>query len=502
MPNQAMNLMERSVIALKWSYLGVLARIVLQFISQLALARILGPEVIGVFSMAILVVGIGGILVEMGLGAALVQRRDLTESEASRVFNLVVTVGLIAAAGSFLLAPHLGEFYGTTGLTDVLRGLAPVFLFQALSVVPIALLKRDLAFKAIQVIQTVSYAIGYMLVGIGAALAGAGVWSLVFAAAVQTGIASLLLLIVRPHPIRIAYTKTNNRLSVFGSWAMLTNLINWAIENIDNILIGKFLGASALGLYAVPYNLTRAPANHLVTTVQTVLFPASAIVQDSRVHLQRAYLLVVSAVAIIAFPVFAGIAACSGTLVEALLGPGWSDAASLLPPLALAMVFHTVMTGSVLLWATDQVRKELRVQVFALLVTAILVGIGTQFSIVTAAWAVSAAYFIRSASLVSVVVKTLGLSWRSFVQAISGAVVLATLIGVVCFATDWILIAGATGPVTRLVTIASVALSASMVLLVLLRRWFVFSPLYQHVGAPLIFALQRRICRKTKWTDR
>lgn len=498
MPNQRMSLMERSVVALKWSYLGVLARIVLQFISQLTLARILGPEAIGVFSLALLVVGVGGILVEMGLGAALVQRRDLTESDASLVFTLVITASLIAAAGSFLLAPHFGEFYGTKRLEDVLRGLAPVFVFQALSVVPIALLKRDLAFKTIQVVQTFSYAVGYLFVGIGAALAGAGVWSLVFAAAVQTGLACLLLLIVRPHPIRIACTRTQNPLSIFGSWVMLTNLVNWAIENIDNILIGKFLGASALGLYAVPYNLTRAPANHLVTTVQTVLFPASAIVQDSRAHLQRAYLLVVSAVAIIAFPVFAGIAACSGTLVEALLGPGWSDATSLLPPLALAMVFHTVMTGSVLLWATDQVRKELQVQVSALLVTAILVGMGAQFSIVAAAWAVCAAYFIRSASLVAVVVKTLGLTWRSLAQALSGAVVLALLVGAVCFATDRLLIAVGIGCVTRLVVIASVSLATSMVLLALLHRWLVFSPLYQHVGAPLMLALQRLIYRKSK----
>ena len=430
MAAREVSLTDRSLAALRWNYLGLFVRVGAQLVAQIALARLLGPEAFGLFAAAILLVGVGSILVEMGLGAALVQRAQITESDVRMVFTWTLVSGVVITAIAYALAGSIASAFDDARIADIIRGLTPVFLFQALTVVPLALLKRDLNFRVIQYAYVVSYIGGFMLVGIGLAYFGAGIWSLVAAWLAQSSLMALITHAYRPHAKKLAFRSTTFALPAFGSRVAATNLANWLVDNVDNIFVGRFLGPTALGFYSVSYNLVRNPANHLISSVQSVLFPASARAQERIDGLQRAYLGVTAGVALLAFPVFIGIAAVSDTVVNVLLGNRWQGAAQLLSVLSVAMAFHAVMAvAGPFLWGKGVGTPELIVQVLAACVLVLALVFSARTSVVTVAVVVAAVYAFRLIAMTVAVCRVLTVPGSAVLEAVRGGVVMAAVVG-------------------------------------------------------------------------
>lgn len=420
------SLTDRSLAAAKWNYLGVLVRAATQLLVQIALARLLGPDAFGLIAFTLLVVSVGGIVVEMGLGAALVQKRDASNVDVQIVFTRVMMVGILATLAAYGSASHLATFFGDPRIATVMRWMSLVFAMQALSVTSLSLLRRELAFKSIQGVQIGSYVVGFLAVGLGLALLGAGVWSLVAAWIAQSGLAAASYYALTRHSVRLRLAGGDPAMSRFGLRVVCTNIANWVTENIDNLLVGKMFGSAALGVYSVSYNLVRVPTNHLVVTMQTVLFPASARAQDNLSGLRRAYLTVLSAVSLFALPVFLGIAVSAGTVIDALFGSAWSGANAVLTPLAIGMTFHALMAiaGPVLL-GKGNASAELTVQVMVasvLFATLLVVG---RWSVAAMAWAVCGVYAIRFIAMTLALARSIQLPTRAFFTSVRGAIIAA-----------------------------------------------------------------------------
>lgn len=414
-------LTNRGLRALRWNYIGVTTRAVAQLVAQLTLARMLGPDVFGIFALVLLSIGVGNILAEMGMGAALIHKQELTENDARRAFTRLFLASALVTVALFAVATPLADYLGDERISAVLRCTAPAIVIQALGVTSLSLLRRDLAYKEIQIVQTASYAFGFMIVGVASAALGAGVWSLVFASLSQTTSATTCYYFLRRHSIKPEFSSDRGKLNKFARRALLTNIVNWVVENLDNLLVGKLFGSAALGLYSVSYNFVRAPANHLVIGVQSVLFPLSSRSQDNVAGLRVAYLVAVSGVALAVFPVFVGIAAASGTISDALLGSGWGGVSALLTPLALSMPLYAMaaLAGS-LLWGRGAVGLELKIQAAtaAILVAAIfLVGRNTVNDL---AWAVFGVYSLRFVGMSAAVLNELRLPVVELLRALRG----------------------------------------------------------------------------------
>lgn len=428
------SLTDRSLSAVKWNYVGVVVRIISQLVAQIVLARLLGPESFGLFGVAFIIIGIGNILVEMGFGSALVQKKHLTDEDIRFSFTWIVIAALVMATLVFLLSESIASFFGEPRVAEVSRGLSLVFILHALGVVPMSLLKRELTFKVVQGVQIVSYLIGFLIVGVSAAIYGAGVWSLVAAWLAQTLTAALILNVMKRHNMKPLLHLPDKQLRDFGVRVLFTNISNWAIENVDNLLVGKYFGPTALGLYSVSYNLVRAPTNHLVVTLQTVLFPASARSQDNQANLHRAYLTVVAGVALIAVPVFAGVAAVSDTVVEALFGAKWTGAAPVLLPLSLAMILHALMAvAGPVLWGKGAAGTEFKVQFWIALALVGALLLAAMYSMEVMAWTVCALYGIRFVGMTIVLMRNIHLGLMPLLRALrggllAGAVVVAALV--------------------------------------------------------------------------
>lgn len=434
-------LAKRSLTAVKWSYLGVLIRVVAQLLAQIALARMLGPETFGLFAAVLLVLGIGNLFVESGVGAVLIQSKCLPDDHRSAACLAVLINALVVSAMVFGLRGPLAVFFSEQGLSEILEWVWPAFFLHAFSVSPMALLRRDLDFKSIQIIQVLSYLIGFLCVGVLAAWMGAGVWSLVAAWLTQAAITAILANYKCPCFPKSFKLKEGFWMHPFGVRVLLTNLVNWFIENVDNVIVGRLFGSASLGLYSVSYNFVRNPTNHLVTSLQAVLFPASARSQDDSARLVRAYLTAVSGVALVAFPIFVAVATLSESVTLAVFGTKWSGAASVLIPLSLAMPLHALMAvAGPILWGKGAAGLELKVQMVTAVLFAFSLAWASGASLVVVGWVVFFVYALRFVFISWVLARSISVDFFGLFKAISGAIFLSIITSTIGFFFDQMIV--------------------------------------------------------------
>lgn len=478
--NPPETLTAKSLRALKWNYLGTVGRVVLQFGSQIALARLVGPDATGVFAYAFLTVGLCALVVEMGLGAALVQAPELSDQALATVCGRLLSAGALAALVLYACADALAQHVlSAPQAAPVLRAMAPSLMIAAAMFPATAVLKRQIEFKVIQISELASYVVGYVFVGITAAWYGWGEWSLVLAWYTQTGLACLLLYLKAPRSLKPGNPLRALSLAGFGLVVMFTNMLNWTIEYGTHLLIGRFFGAASLGQFTIANNLVRTPANHLVTNLQAVLFPIAARSQANDAGLRRAYLTVLGGVAMVAFPVFGYFAAMASPIVLVLLGPKWLGAAAVLTPMALAMIPHVAMAiCGPILGGRGNPLIELRAQLatVAMLLAAML--IASSLSLPAMAWALAAVYLARylwmTASLVRLLRVPLSALWQSLCgPALLGLISASCALGTVAVLHG--LRAGTPSPVVEL-TVAACAAAVLIAVTIWLAPAWVFGP--------------------------
>lgn len=421
-------LTSKSLQALKWSYFGAAGRVLIQMAVQVALARLLGPEAFGSFATVMLVMGLGSLIAEAGLSSSLIREREISENTIRFAFTWLLITGGAVAVLAYGLAQSLADLFQNQQLVLIVSAMTPGFLFQALGSVSLALLRRALQHRYIQLSQLLSYSMGFVLIGIPCAIAGLEVWSLVIAWNVQCVFASILLYAKTRHPIRPLLILNDYGLVRYGMSILGSNIANWTTENLDNVVIAKMFGLRSIGLYSMSYNLVRSPANHLVVSLQQVLFPASAQANREGHDLGRAYLVVLSAVALVSLPVFVSIAVLSNATILTLYGTNWLDAAEVLTPLALAMPFYAMMAiGGPVLCGLGRAGLEFKVQIWVACVFFLVLAVASRYSAVAVAWAVLAVYVLRALWMTSLVAECVRVRAGQVCSAIKGGLLLAAI---------------------------------------------------------------------------
>ena len=377
----------------------MLSRIALQLVAQIAIARLVGPQAFGSASAAIFVMTLVNLVVELGLGSALVQKTTLSSDDLRLVFRRIVLTAGLAAVAVYFGAEIIAVFWNDPSVAPLLQALTIATIAQAGGVVSLALLRRELDFKWIQVAQIAGYFVGFFVIGIIVAALDGGAWSLIFAWVGQSICTTALLYWRTQHPVNIwvPTAEADRGIQTYAFRILLTNLANWVIENIDNFMVGRAFGTHVLGAYSVSYNLVRTPANHLVTSIQQVLFPASARSIGKNDDHGLAYLVVTWGVSLLAFPIFFSVAALSGTVIDALYGVKWNSAAAILSPLALGIPFHAVMAvGGPMLWGRGEAGREMRVQFVVALILVFVLSAMMNMSATAMAWGVAGVYVLRA----------------------------------------------------------------------------------------------------------
>lgn len=313
---------------------------VLHLATRLILARILAPADFGLVSMAMVFISLSSLGLDMGMGAALIQRPTLTEADRSTSFWSSLALGALLCLSLVIASPWVASFYRAPALTGVLRGMSLTLLFSAPESVYGALLQREMNFRALGLRRLGAIAVGGT-VGVASALMGAGVWALVADSIVRGLVGSVLLIATYRWIPSLSWSRSSFReLWSFSRHVVGARAVNFLNRNADNLLIGRYLGAGPLGLYSFAYQAVLLPLQYLARPLVAVGFPALASIHTDLPRCRRAFFRSFGLLVLVTWP-FAGLAAvASPSAVPLVLGDRWSEAIPAFQILSLVALLH------------------------------------------------------------------------------------------------------------------------------------------------------------------
>jgi len=416
-PSAEPTLTTRTLSGAKWSAIARVGQQVIALGTTSVLARLLTPADYGLVGMCAFFLGLASIFRDFGMSSAVIQQKRVEEPLPSTAFWLNAIFGATTCAVCMLAAPLVARFYHTPALTGIMRALSLSFIISSLGSVPSALLSRSMSFRKIAATE-IATAVASSAAGISFALSGQGVWSLV--AANLTGAATEVVAFAVQSRWRPKWRFDFAQIrAIFGFSANLSGfqVLNYFARNADNMLLGRYVGASALGFYQYAYTLMLYPLDNVSATLGRVLFPAFSQVQDDNERFRSAYTRVCSVIAAITFPMTLGMMAVAGPLIDGLLGPKWHPAARLLTILApVGLVQSIVTTGGHIYMAKGRTDWMIRWGIFSapLLVASFIVGLpwGTEGVAISYA----AFFFALAPAALAIPFKLIDLSLWQFVK--------------------------------------------------------------------------------------
>ena len=445
------------------------------------LARLLDPEDFGLVALALVFIGFVDVVADQGLVAALIQRKDIARRHLDTGFWVLVAVGVFLMLMLMALSVPLAAALHENALAPVLVALAVVIPIGSLSDVQRALLSRDLAFRSLALRTLVGIAIG-SVIGIGAAVLGFGVWSLV-AQRVSSEVAQTVVL-WRVVPWRPAFAfgyREARELFGFGKHVVGFKLLNYANSNVDNFLVGAVLGPVSLGLYTLGYRILRLVIQMTSNLIDGVAFPVYARMQDNPDRFRRAYYKSGAFAALLAFPGFTAILVLAPDLVSVLFGPKWSASVPVMQVLALVGILRSVnYLNSSTLTALGKPKWRVVIVGFTTVIFVAALLISVWFGIVAVAVATLIVSIIVTPLPYVAVHRLVPFSILRYLRGIAPAVVASialglTMLGVRHLMADrsdlvTLLVAGASGFVAYAATLRIVARPLTDEVLVLAAR--------------------------------
>ena len=350
--------------------------------STVVLARLLTPADFGLVAMATAITGLGQAFADLGLSEATIQREDLNHRQVSALFWINVAIGLTLMLITVGLAPVLAWFYREPRLKDIALVLSSTFLIGGLRVQHEALLKRQMRFKALAVRDVASSAAGVSL-AIIMARRGAGYWAIVaFPVAAQFTQMALSWLAVRWIPGLPRRDANVRSMVVFGGNVAASYLCNNISRNADNVLIGRWWGATPLGLYSKAYNLLMLPVQQLNAPVGSVLVPAFSRIQHDPERFARYYLRAANLIMWAIAPTFAVLFVAAQPVILVVLGHQWRAAAPVFQILVISALAQPLFQLTI--WSLVSRGQSAQLLRLWIIMSAIMVGsfvVGLPFGI-------------------------------------------------------------------------------------------------------------------------
>ena len=356
---------DRALSAVKWSISGDVAERAIRFAFAVALARLLSPRDFGLLAMLTLLTDLFSSISDLGLEDALVQKSDLADVHRSSVFWATLFGGAILTVGLVAGAPWIAAFYDAAELERLALWLSAVFVLTAAGTVPRALVTRRLEFRAVAWLQCVG-ALAGCTCAVALAWRGFGVMSLVADLLVTAALETALYFAVSAWRPRLDFSVAALRdLFGFGGYRIVTRALGYSAQHFDELLVGKYLGSAALGIYGRAFNLTRFPVLYVSRSIVRVLFPSLVLIRQDRARVRDVYLRATGAVALTTIPMCMGTFAVAEPFVIGVFGAQWRETVPLLRIFSVASLVQSITTlaGSLYL---SQGRADLQLHLTSL----------------------------------------------------------------------------------------------------------------------------------------
>lgn len=309
--------------SLQWATIAQVSKQVIQIGTVVVLAKILSPGDFGIIGLATTLVSFLNLFRDIGTSSAIIRAENAGHTMLSSIFWLNVGIGLAACLILCFSAPFIAAFFSQEGLTIVLRLLSLVFILNSFSIVQQAVLEKQLSFRKLAKVEIISVFLGSL-----AAIFIAYKYKSVICFPAQLLITSIVTsgILFFASGWYPSFLFSKNEIRAIGKYsAGLTGfgLVNYFARNLDNIIVGRFLGVTDLGYYSLAYKIMLFPIQNISAAINRVLFPALSRLQEDK-PMREAYVKFLELIAFISFPLMVWIFIMDDLIVDVILGEKWS----------------------------------------------------------------------------------------------------------------------------------------------------------------------------------
>jgi O-antigen/teichoic acid export membrane protein len=342
---------------------------VVGLVTSIIIARFLTPRDVGLAAMGVVFVNLALLLADAGVAATIVQRPTLTEDDKSTAFWATMALGLGLTLAGIGLSWPIADFYGEPRVQPIFAALSFAYLFTAPGIVQGALLTRELKFRSLE-LRTIAATTASCAAGIALAVAGFGPWAIVAQHLTITLVSTILLWRSSNWRPKLRATRASfHDMAGFSSHVLGSRGFAWLARNVDNLLVGRYLGAAALGAYSLAFNLMITPVTRVAGPITQVFYPAFSRMREPE-RIAGAWLRAVRMVAFVVTPAMLGVIVVAPDFVRVVFGPRWDAAVPvlrILAPLGLVQALQAPNYG--ILQATARTRVLVRYSAVASVVT-------------------------------------------------------------------------------------------------------------------------------------
>jgi len=382
---------------LMWGYIERWGNKVISLLVFLLLARLLAPNDFGLVALAKLIIDFLDILVAQGLGLAIIQKKDITNTHLTSVFWLLTLSALLVATVIFIFASEIASIFSEAELLDILRVLSVLILISAFSRVQAAILTREHKFRQLAYRGLLMSLVGGVT-GVVMAINGFGVWSLVGQHIVSTFVALVVL-----------WSATSWRPSLLFDFNAIKELYSYAFKvlldqklifisnRIDEALIAVLLGTTALGYYSIAKRLFMTLVDMLYSSIGKVLVSIFSRIQDRIDEIADKLIGVIAVLSAICIPIFMFSSFMSDDIIDLLFGNKWATAASPFSIIVLSGIFFLTKTIAYPVFsAIGKPELSLKLNVVRSVISVGLILIGAIYGLTGIAMSILLSSFITS----------------------------------------------------------------------------------------------------------
>jgi len=444
-------LAKRTLRGIGWNYATFGFGKILSLVTTAILARLLTPDNFGIVAYVTVAITYLTLLKDMGLGAALVQRREDVEKTANTVFTLNLGVGVLLTLVTMLIAPLAAAYFREPLVTPMLRWLGLSILLNSLGSVHMSRLQRELQFHW-KMIPQIGNIVVKAVVSITLALLHYGAWALIFGQLAGALVSLILVWKIVPWRPRLMVDRTLTRsLFRYGIFIMGEDALSVGQDNFDYLVIGRLFSQVSMGIYTLAYQLPEMLILSLFWIIAEVLFPAFSSIQDQRDKLVQSVLSTIRYLELLITPLALGLVVAADPIIRVVFGEQWLDAIPIMQVLAVyALVQSIGFNFGDVYKAIGRPEISIKITVPTMIFRLFALWIGAHFGLIYVAVAHLISVIVEVIVRVTVAIRVLNISLgdivSQFTAFLAGGIMVLVSCGVLWLTRDMI-------PLARLVII-------------------------------------------------
>lgn len=393
----------------------------LSLLRSVVLARLLTPEIFGLWAVCTTLVRAIKVFTETGFTSALIQRQDRAEEARDTAFTLLILRGAVITLITIAAAPLFAGFYEQPILQSLVSVLAIAFLITGFHNINTVFYEKELKFRRLVYLEQIATVLGFIFVVVVAYIYRSA-WALVAAHLFTVAVTVILSYLMIPAKPRFAIDKKIAlELFHYGKFVSGAAMVIFITFEIDNLIIGKIIGMEGLGFYSVAFMLANLPATHLAKVVSGVMLPAYSKLQSDYSTLRSAYLRTLEFVAALTIPASIGVGLLAPQILGVIFGERWLPAVDALRVLAVFGCLRAIASLNGYLYnAIGKPKNTFYINLSKLFVIALLIyPLTTRYGIVGAAIAVTTPSILTFIADFVLLRRTIGLPLRSVITTLS-----------------------------------------------------------------------------------